>query len=101
MRRAFGLTLHPNDNRKLLALFGLLSNAILKRNFKTPRVIASYSDLVPGKRLTGLIESEAWCETIAIKERTRIGKRGTHAGGLWLGTRVRGPPGKAAAARQS
>ncbi|HBM39942.1 MAG TPA: transcription-repair coupling factor, partial [Sulfitobacter sp.] len=42
-----------------------------------PVVIASYSDGAR-ERLTGLIEDEGMGETIAIKNGTRIGKRGLH-----------------------
>ncbi|MFT6446901.1 MAG: transcription-repair coupling factor (superfamily II helicase), partial [Sulfitobacter pontiacus] len=72
-----GRNFAPERQQESVSLFGALAAHIKAKLKEGPVVIASYSDGAR-ERLTGLIEDEGMGETIAIKNGTRIGKRGLH-----------------------
>ena len=72
-----GRNFAPERQQETVSLFGALAEHIKVKLQEGPVVIASYSDGAR-ERLTGLIEDEGMGETIAIKNGTRIGKRGLH-----------------------
>ena len=72
-----GRNFAPERQQETVSLFGALAAHIKAKLQEGPVVIASYSDGAR-ERLTGLIEDEGMGETIAIKNGTRIGKRGLH-----------------------
>ena len=72
-----GRSFAPERQQESISLFGALASHIKARLAEGPVVIASYSDGAR-ERLTGLIEDEGLSETIAVKNATRIGKRGLH-----------------------
>ena len=72
-----GRNFAPERQQKTVSLFGALATHLKEKLQDGPVVMASYSDGAR-ERLTGLIEDEGMGETIAIKNGTRIGKRGLH-----------------------
>ncbi len=72
-----GRNFAPERQQESVSLFGALADYIKATLQEGPVVIASYSDGAR-ERLTGLIEDEGLGEVIAVRDGTRIGKRGLH-----------------------
>ena len=67
----------PERQQEQISLFGALVSHIKARMEKGPVVVASYSEGAR-ERLEGLLEDEGLTEAVAVKDFTRVEKRGLH-----------------------
>ncbi|MCK0094512.1 transcription-repair coupling factor [Yoonia sp. F2084L] len=72
-----GRNFSPERQQEHISLFSALADHVTAKMADGPVVIASYSEGAR-ERLEGLIADEGITETVAIKDFSRIGKRGVH-----------------------